>query len=455
MKRIEKEIKRLSMKRIVESLPAIARFESLPHKEKRRRLPIFVAPTLISASLIAFLVPISIFYASSAKFNYVERPEILTSMVGALTSSNQEDVAPPPSLNLALRNQDQMALVRYGFDASLCQEKIAVTLSQKGVYQLSFAPKEGKWHTIESEIISMYGGCIIDYDVRQDLKCVRFAMDEKIPCKIDGRYVIAIYYPGEKQLVEELTIPRTAGENCVEYFSINAEEGEGGMLDERVPNPFSRQLFYVGRNLIDEAGKVTLSKVAESYAQVGEVKENTFTARWPGFFSKGKDIFGTIRALAEDSSIDYEAFKNALPPYLDYYRGNDFNSPKPIPFVERVIEDNSALRYKSAGLILTREKYDDILGAQRLEFGPQEYDASFFEKQALILASFPVWDDGVYYDFHVESIELLQGIIQFKATIELDKSRTGGARMVLAEISKEDIELREEDYVSLFTRVAE
>ena len=455
MKRIEKEIKRLSAKRIEESLPVIARFESLPHNEKPRRMPVFVAPALVSMTLIALLVPASIFYATSSKFNYVDRSEILSSLAGALASSSQEDVAPPPSLNTALRNQDQMALVRYDFDAGLCQEKFAVTLSQRGVDQLSFAPKEGKWHTIESEIINMYGGCIIDYDVRQDLKCVRFAIDEKIPCKIDGRYVIAIYYPGEKQLIEELTLPRGAGEKYVEFFSINADEGKDGMLEEHVPNPFSRQLFYVGRDLMDETGKFTLNKIHESYARVGEVNENKLVARWPGFFTSGKDIFGTIRALVDEPSIDYEAFKKALPPYLDYYSGDDFNSPKPIPFVERLVEGNSALSYKSAGLVLTREDYDDILSAERLGIDLQDYDASFFEKQALIFASFPAWDHGTYYDFRIESIELLHGIIQFKTTLELDPSRTGGARMVLAEISKEDIELREEDYVSLFTRIVE
>ena len=452
MNNVEKEIKRLSASRIEGSLPPIESLDKIPAKaEKPRKTPLILVPIAAAALTAAVVAPIVAFSLTRSSFHYVENDELLTFLAGKINRHSEEEKM-PMTFNYVMRSNQQIGLVQYDFDASKSGGKIAVTLSQRGVNALSFVQKGEKWQTIESEIINMYGGCIIDYDVMSDLRCVYFDMNEKVPCQIDGRYVIALYYEGESFLVEELTQSIGQGEKQKEYFSIIAKEGESGYLEEEVPEPYSIQRLYAANDLAKEDGSFHISRIRERYCRIGEVSDGVLTANYQ-LFSGLKDPLGELSPLINENKVDYKEFKRILPDYLERYRGEEYRKPKDVPFAAKSYECHEDLP-KMSYIFRDIEEWKNYGNCQIIEKYTGTFEEVYFEDRALLLLGGPRQDDNAYYDLEITKLVCQEGSLIATAKMNFVEGKYGGSFLV-AELQESDLAMLDESYVAFYLITSE
>ena len=450
MKSIENEIKKTSQDRLNETLPPVMDLDKAPLHKKFRLLPVMLTSLGVTVIALAIVLPITL-SKNATNYNYVEKEDVIEHLTGQLQSNSNSDIMPSPSFNRALRSSpmNQMAIVEHDFDASKSSQKYAITISKTGADTLSefYIGKGEKWRTIEKEIINMYGGCEIFYDIRNDLKCVSFAVDEKIPAVIDNRYVIAIYYEGENHVVEELTTGLTNGDKTIDYYSATGIEGDDGFLIENVPEPFSNQIFYTGSKIINESNYFAVSNMHRWYYNTGHL-ENDVLYVAEGYFSNDK--LGLVTSLVKDNSVNYADFKAVLPTYISYYQGEEYKSKKNIEFIAHYYENNfMAFNGKYARLVYDYASYSYLRDHNFINGDPiPYYSEEFFDNQALIFITFDRLDNKEYYDLLFDEIYLQDGYLTVKAEMVVDETKTlNVGRFSLAEISKEKLTTLENDHV--------
>ena len=450
MRSIKNEIKKTSQARINESLPPVMDLDKAPFRKKYRLLPTMIASLGAVTIALAIVLPI-VLTKKTTSYAYVEKQDVINNLTDQFQSTASLDVAPRPNFNTALRAHvmSQMAIVKHDFDPEKSTQKYALTISKEGADILKefYIGKNEKWQTIEHEIINMYSGCEIYYDVKSDLKCLGFKTNEKIPAIIDNRYVVAIYYEGENRVVEELTTGFTNGEKKIDYYSATGIEGDDGFLKENVPTAISKQIFYTGSNIIDEKGFFSVPKMNQSYCQTGYLNNGTLYVE-KGYFSGDK--LGLITPLINDDSIDYEEFKAVLPSYISYYKSDEYRNKNNIEFEAHYYENHfMAFNVKTARLVYDYESYSYLRDHNFINGEPiPYYSEEFFTDNAFIFITFERLDNKEYFDLLFEEIYIQEGYITVKAKMVIDETKTlDVGRFSLAEISKEKLATLENEYI--------
>ena len=391
----------------------------------------------------------SVIENNPVEYNYVQKDGVLSYLISkASTDRFGSGNAAPTDFHKAVLQGFQMLLTECSFNYENCTGKIAVTLSKESVEIISTIREGEKWKTINPLIVTMLSGCMVEYDVRDDLKFVRFAKNEKVPCQIDNRYVVALYYEGEERLLEELKQGIEGKNKRIDYCSASAVEDDDGFLNETIPEPYSIKRFCLGVNLVDADGCFNLSKVNVSYSRIGVLDGDTLTTEH-SFFTNAFDKLGILTPLINGDSINYEDFKRVVPDYYAYYQSEAFLGKKDIHFIEHVHEFPN--ENKSLGHVVYL--YEDYANLQNyIDKEPfisefvSEYDESFFAENDIIIVS-GFHSAAKYYELHFEGIFLQSGYL----SISLRKDYTDGRRgstFTVAEISKNDLATLESNYIS-------
>lgn len=378
-------------------------------------------------------------------YYYIQDNETVSYLTRTLTSSVGGDPGQPLNFHETVLYKYQMVLTECNFDYKNSTGKIAITLSRESIDIISSTQEGEKWGTINPLITTMLSGCEEIYDVRSDLKFVRFNRDEKVPCQIDGRYVVALYYEGEELLIEEITQGIKGNDKRVDYCFASAVEGDDGFMNETIPESYSVKRFCVGSNLIDEGGHFFLNKTS---IRMGELIGNTLTTN-SYFFSNIIDKLGTITPLINGDSINYEDFKRVVPDYTAYYQSDEFVSKKNVPFIERIHEfqnENNSIGH----VAYLFEDYSRLASyiSQKpfVEEFVAGYDEAFFASNDIIIVG-DFHSAHKYYELFFESITLQRGYI----TVSVKKEYTVGKRgssFSIAELSKNDLATLENEYIS-------
>lgn len=458
---LKKEIKKNSRKRINESLPNVEKYDSVPLPKRSNFIPAIFVSVGVMATTLAIVLPIVLSrnVKQNVSCNYIDDGAIISLFSDQLVVSNNADIAPPPTFNSVLKSKDngQLAIIQRDFDSKKSENKYAFTLSKKGVDALKGMgiSSNKKWRTIEAEIISMYNGCEILYDVKNDLKCVCFDREEKIPAIIDGRYVVAIYYEGESRVIEELIHNINNCQKKIDFFSVEGVEGNDGFLVENIPEASSSSILFAGNKIVDENGFFNVKKIHESYYESGYL-DNDILHFDAGFFSNDK--LGLVTPLINNNTIKYIDFKNVLPSYTSYYQSEEFLSKQDIDFVEHCyINTFQAYNIKAAQLVSNYSDYTYLRDKVFINGDPiPYYSEEFFNDNAIIFITYERFDDKSYFELHFKEIYVQEGYLAVKAEITTDKSKTlDRGRFTIADISKEKLATLEEEHVGYYLSIAD
>lgn len=384
----------------------------------------------------------------SRVYSYIQNDEVASNLSSCVRKTAGGESAQPLNFHSAVSSDYQMLLTECNFDYKNSTGKIAVTLSKESVSLITSRQDGEKWRTFDPLITTLLNGCMIVYDVSRDLKYVRFGKDEKVPCQINDRYVVALLYEGEECLIEELAKGIEGKGKRKDYCFASAVEDDDGYFNETIPEPCSIKRFCLGHNLVDENGYFSSERMNVTYTRIGVLNGNVLTVE-DSFFSNSIDKLGTITPLINGNSINYDDFKRVVPDYFSYYQSDAFRGKKDIPFTEHVYEFLEEKNYLGH-VVYFYEDYDHLQNCVKKnpfisEF-VSKYNESFFAENDIIIVS-DFHSSTKYYELHFEGIFLQSGIISMSLRKDYIEGRRGST-FTVAELSKSDVATLESDYIS-------